>query len=203
MLFRMFVLPSLLLLAAPASLVSSAQAQKALSNSDVSVDGFAQFTSTASGNGITDRPTKSAGGAASFRHSYRWWLGYEAGYEYTRFTEYYTGQAFGVQHNTHEFSGSYYVHGATTLGIQPFATAGVSAVVFSPSLNGGQNVPYQARPGVNFGAGVNVPLLTGHFGVRLQYRGVFYKAPDFGQPQLTTNAFRETSEPMAGVYIRF
>jgi hypothetical protein len=203
MVFRKYVLPFLLVLALPVFLPSAARAQKALSNSDVSVDGFFQFSSTASGNGITDTPSKSAGGAASFRHSYHWWLGYEAGYEYTRFGETYTGQAFGYQHNTHEFSGSYYAHGSTTLGIQPFVTVGASAVIFSPSLNGGQNAAYQARPGVNFGAGVNVPLLTGHFGVRLQYRGVFYKAPDFGQAALTTNSYRETSEPMAGVYLRF
>ena len=182
----------------------AAQAQKALTNSDLSFDGFYQFTSTASGNGISDTASKSAGGAASFRHSYHWWLGYEAAYEYTRYTEHYTGQVFGIQHNQHEFSGSWYVHGPHTLaGLQPFALAGVSAVVLSPSLNGGQNVPWQARPGINYGAGVNVPLLTSYFGLRLEYRGVFYKAPDFGQANLTTNAWRNTSEPMAGIYFRF
>jgi len=182
----------------------AAQAQKALTNNDLSFDGFYQFTSTASGNGISDRTTHSAGAAGFFRHSYHWWLGYEAGYEYTRFTEYYTGQIFGIQHNQHEFSGSYYVHGPHTFaGIQPFALAGVSAVVFSPSLNGGQNVPWQARPGINYGAGVNVPLLTSYFGLRLEYRGVFYQAPDFRQANLTTNAWRNTSEPTGGVYFRF
>jgi hypothetical protein len=184
-------------------LCSAAQAQKALRNDDVSIGGFYQFTQTASGNGITDTATKSAGGEASFRHSFHWWLGYEAAYDYTRFSEFYTRQVFGYQHNLHQFSGDYYVHGPKAFGIQPFAIAGVSAVVFSPSLNGGQNVPYQVRPGANFGAGINYPLLTNYFGVRLQYRGVFYKAPDFGQTPLTTNAYRLTSEPMAGVYIRF
>jgi opacity protein-like surface antigen len=182
----------------------AAQAQKALTNNDLSFDGFYQFTSTASGNGISDRTSKSAGAAAYFRHSYHWWLGYEAGYGYSRYTEYYTGQIFGIQHNQHEFSGSYYVHGPHTLaGIQPFALAGVSAVIFSPSLNGGQNVAWQARPGINYGAGVNVPLVTSYFGLRLEYRGVFYKTPDFGQPNLTTNAWRNTSEPTAGIYFRF
>ena len=185
-------------------LSSAAQAQKALTNNDLSFDGLYQFTSTASGNGIIDRTSKSAGAAAWFRHSYHWWLGYEAGYGYSRYTEYYTGQAFGIQHNQHEFSGSYYVHGPHTLaGIQPFAVAGISAVIFSPSLNGGQNVSWQARPGLNYGAGLNVPLLTSYFGLRLEYRGVYYKAPDFGQANLTTNAWRNTSEPMAGVYFRF
>lgn len=183
---------------------SAAQAQKALTNNDLSFDGFYQFTSTASGNGITDRTSKSAGAAGYFRHSYHWWLGYDVGYGYSRYTEYYTGQVFGIQHNQHDFSGSYYVHGPHTLaGIQPYAVAGASAVIFSPSLNGGQNVSWQARPGVNYGAGVNVPLLTSYFGLRIEYRGLFYKAPDFGQPNLTTNAWRNTSEPTAGVYFRF
>jgi opacity protein-like surface antigen len=182
---------------------SAGHAQSALKNDDVAVSGLFEFTQSTSGNGISDSTSKSGGGAASFRHSYHWWLGYEASYQYSRFTEFYSGQAFGIQHNMHEFGGSYYVHGATALGIQPFAIAGVSAVVFSPTLNGGQNVSWQARPGVNFGAGLNYPLVTSHFGVRLEYRGVYYKTPDFGMPQFTTNTYRVTSEPMAGIYIKF
>jgi hypothetical protein len=183
--------------------VSAAHAQSALKNNDIGVSGLYEFTQSTSGNGISDRTSKSAGGAATFRHSYHWWLGYEASYQYARFTDYYSGQPFGIQHNMHEFGGSYYVHGVTALGIQPFAIAGVSAVVFSPSLNGGQNASWQARPGVNFGAGINYPLLTSHFGLRFEYRGVYYKTPDFGLQELTTNTYRLTSEPMAGIYIKF
>ena len=182
---------------------SAAQAQKALRNDEISVDGFYQFTQTASGNGISVTPTKSLGGEASFRHSFHWWLGYEAAYSYARFTEYYTGQPFGYQHNLHDFSGSYYVHGPRALGIQPFALAGFSAAVFSPTLNGGQNVSWQWRPGANFGAGVDYPLLTKYFGLRFEYRGVYYQTPDFGLVKLTTNSYRLTSEPMAGIYIHF
>lgn len=181
----------------------AAHAQSALKNNDISVGGLYQFTGSTSGNGVSDHPTKSAGGEASFRHSYHWWLGWEASYNYTRFSENYSNHPFGVQHNLHDFGGSYYVHGATALGIQPFAVAGVSALVFSPSLNGGQNVSWQVRPGANFGGGVNFPLVTGHFGVRLEYRGVYYKTPDFGLPQLTTNAYRLTSEPQIGLYLKF
>lgn len=185
------------------SLGSVAHAQKALKNTDIGVDGFAQFTSSTSGNGITDTTSKSAGGGASLRHSFRWYLGYEAGYQYTRYTEHYSGQPFGVQHNMHDFYGSWYAHGPRVAGIQPFAAAGISALVFSPSLNGGQNAAWQGKPGINFGAGINYPLLTSHFGLRLQYRGVAYKAPDFDQPRYQTSGFRLTSEPMAGLYIRF
>jgi hypothetical protein len=208
MALRKFVLLSLLLCAVPALVVSSADAQKALKNDDVAVDGLVEFTQNVSGNGITDSPSTAAGGELAFRHSFHWWLGYEAAYTYTRYHENYTGVAgypegdFGVQHNQHDFSGDYYVHGPTVL-VQPFAVAGISAVIQSPSLNGGQNVPYQAGPGVNFGLGANVPVLTSHLGVRVEYRGVYAKAPDFHESFLDTNAWRLTSEPMVGVYFKF
>lgn len=173
-------------------------------NNEVSVDGLYEFTPDSSGNGIDLHSTHSAGFAGTFSHSYHWWLGYQAGYDYARYTNYYTGQVFGIQNNQHEISGSYFVHGPHTIaGIQPFALAGVSGLLFSPTLNGGQNVPRQWRVGVNYGVGVDIPLLTSAFGIRVQYHGVLYKAPDFGQANLTTNAWRDTSLPMAGIYFHF
>jgi hypothetical protein len=184
--------------------VSSAHAQSILKNTDISLSGFYQFSQDTSGNGITDSPTHSAGGQAALRHSYHWWLGYEASYGYTRFAERYSGQPFSFQHNMHEIAGSYLVTTPiSALGFRPFALVGASAVVMSPSLNGGQNVSYQGRPGLNFAVGINKSILTSHIGIRVQYRGVYYKTPDFGEAALTTNAYRLTSEPMAGLYVRF
>ena len=200
--FASLLLAAVVLAVAAAS-ARSAQAQSILKNSEVSLSGFAQFSTDTSGNGVTDDPTRSAGGQVAFRHSYHWWLGYEASYGYTRFAERYSGQPYSYQHNTHDFAGSYLVTGPSAFGFRPFALAGVSALVFAPSLNGGQNVSYQGRPAFNFGVGVNKALLSGHFGIRIQYRGLFYKTPDFGQAALNTNSFRSTSEPMAGVYVRF
>jgi hypothetical protein len=177
--------------------------QQVFHNSDVSVGAFGQFSTSASGNGISQTTTKSLGGEAAFRHTYHWWLGYEAGYSYTRYADFYTGQAFPYQHNMHEFSGTYLVQGPHALGFQPFGGVGASALIFSPSLNGGQNVSFQGRPAVNFTVGINHPLLSDHIGVRLQYRGLFYKAPDFGDAVLSTGSFRLTSEPTAGVYFKF
>jgi hypothetical protein len=192
----------ILLCAVPALLAPAALAQNALKNDDIAVSGLYEMTQTVSGNGITVKASKSSGGQAAFRHSFHYWMGYEGAYSYTRYTDVYTGQPFGIQHNQHEFSASYLVHGPTIL-VQPFALAGISALIFSPSLNGGQNVTWQARPGINFAGGVNVPLLTSHIGLRIQYRGVYYKAPDYNRTVLKTNATRLTSEPMAGLYLKF
>ena len=181
----------------------SAHAQSFLKNSDVSISAFAQSTSDVTGNGITVKPTDSIGGQAAFRHSYHWWLGFEGSYDFTKFSDRYSNTPFAVQHNMHEFAASYLVSSGSILGFRPFALGGISAVVYSPTLNGGQNVSYQGEPGLNFGVGVNRALYTSHFGVRLQYRGVYAKAPDFGRPTLDAGTSRLTQEPMGGVYLRF
>jgi hypothetical protein len=180
-----------------------AHAQKALRNDDISLSVFGQFTSTVTGNGITQRTSNSAGAQAAFRHTYHWWLGFEGAYGYTRFTEFYSNRPFSYQHNLHEFSGSYLVQGHKFFGFEPFATVGISALIFSPSLNGGQGVPWQGKPALNYGVGVNYALISSHFGVRAQYRGIYYKAPDFSRSYLMTGASRQTSEPMVGLYVRF
>jgi hypothetical protein len=186
-----------------AGFAAQSHAQIPLRHSEISLSGFGQFTPAVTGNGVTVDPTRSIGGQAAFRHSYHWWLGYEASYNYTRYSEHYSNSPFAIQHNMHEFGASYLVSGVSLLGFRPFALGGVSAVVFSPTLNGGQKVSWQGEPGLNFGAGIDRSLLTSRFGVRLQYRGVYYKAPDFGEPQLKSDKYRLTSEPMVGLYLRF
>lgn len=199
--FRLFSCVALVLSIAEFS--GQARAQSYLKNSDVSVSVFGQFSPRTSGNGITDTPTVSVGGQAAFRHSYHWWLGYEGSYNYTRFAERYSVLPYTLQHNTHEFAGSYLVTAPGVLGLHPFVFGGLSALVFSPSLNGGQNASYQGELAENFGGGLNWAILSSHFGVRLQYRGVYYKTPDFNQARLDTGTSRLTSEPMAGIYLRF
>ena len=190
-----------LLLAAGAS---SAVGQKALHHDEVSLSAFGQFTGSASGNGITNTTGDSLGFRGAFRHSYHWWLGYEASYGYTRFTEHYAGQPFGVQHNMHDINGSYLVSTPTSvLGFQPYGLAGVSLLDFSPTLNGGQRAPWQAKAAFSYGLGVDHPLILPNFGVRVEYRGLFYKAPDFGSAQYNTGSFRNTAEPSIGFYARF
>lgn len=50
-----------------------------------------------------------------------------------------------------------------------------------------------------YGAGLDWGLLP-HLGVRFQYRGNLYKAPDLDKLYSSTGAFTHTAEPMIGVY---
>lgn len=185
-----------------AFLASPASAQVA-KNLDAAVSAFGQFTSSSSGNGVSDNPSRSTGGLATVRQSFKPWLGYEINYSYTRFSEFYSNQPFGVQNNLHEVSGAYLVQGPKLLGIQPFATVGAAWLIFLPTSVGGQRLSKQNIAGILYEVGINYPLFTSHFGVRLQYRGLLYQTPSLGTPQLVTNARRQTGEPAAGLYVHF
>ena len=180
-----------------------ASAQGYLKNSEIALSAFGQFTSSSNGNGIEVKPLDSLGGQATFRHVYHPWLGYEAGYGYTRFTDRYSSYPFAVQHNVHEFEGSYLASAPGLLGMKPFGLAGVSALLYSPTLNGGQNASAQARVALTFGIGADFPLLTSHFGMRVQYRGLYHQTPDYGQAIYDTGTWRLSSEPAVGAYFHF
>ena len=178
---------------------------QSIKNMEGAVAVFGQFTGTTSGDGVTDSPTESVGTLGTFRQSFHPWLGYEVNYSYTRFTERYSTIPFGVQNNVNEVTGAYLVQGPTLpfLGIQPFGAIGFGALIFLPTTVGGQKYPQQNRIPLLYEVGINYPLITSHFGLRLQYRGLSYKTPDFNATLLTTGTRRTTSEPSVGAYLRF
>ncbi|WP_158750971.1 outer membrane beta-barrel protein [Acidobacterium sp. S8] len=187
-----------------ASFAQPVNAQTYLKNSEIGANVFGQFTNSSSGNGIDVKPGDSVGGQGTFRHVYHPWLGYEVGYGYTRFTDRYSSYPFGVQHNTHEFEGSYLATlPGVVLGVRPFGMVGASALLYSPSLNGGQNASAQARLAITFGAGADFPLLTSHFGLRVQYRALYHPTPDYGDTIFKTDTWRISSEPAVGLYLHF
>jgi opacity protein-like surface antigen len=197
----LFLLVFLLMIA---GLGSGAMAQS-LKGMDGAVAVFGQFTGSSNGNGIKDSPTDSLGTLATFRQSFHPWLGYEVNYSYTRFSERFSTVPFGVQSNMHEVTGAYLLQGPTIpiLGLQPFGAIGFGALIFLPTTVGGQKYNQQTRTPILYEFGVNYPILTSHIGLRLQYRGLNYKTPDFNATLVTTGSRRTTSEPSVGAFFRF
>ncbi len=200
---RPFFLFPVLALSGVCALFGNQAFGQTLKNFDVAINFFGQFTGSTSGNGIHDVPSVSAGGLVSLRQSFKPWLGYEVNYSYTRFSEAFSTLPFHVQDNLHEASGAYLVQGPKLLGLQPFAAAGAAYLLFLPTSVGGQHYNQQGRTAFLYELGVNYPILTDHFGLRLEYRGLSYKTPDFNQAVTTTNTRRQTSEPAFGLYARF
>jgi hypothetical protein len=200
---RAFSLFVLFLIAGPADRAFS----QTIRNLDGALSVFGQFSGTSNGNGIQDKPTDSVGILATGRQSLHVWLGWELNYGYTRYAERFQAPTYGiqVQDNMHEVTGAYLVQGPTLpiLGLQPFGAVGVGALIFLPTTVGGQRYNQQTRVPILYEVGVNYPVLTSHFGFRLQYRGLSYKTPDYNAEQTTTGARRQTSEPSVGAYFRF
>jgi hypothetical protein len=177
-------------------------AQK-LNNIDAAITVFGQSTEATIGNGIHDSPTESMGGLGTVRQSFKPWLGYEVNYSYTRFSERYSNFPFSVQDNVHEATGAYLFQGPKLFVLQPFAAVGGGWMIYLPTNTGGQHFNQQFQLALLYELGVNYPLVTNHFGLRLQYRGRVHKTPNYNQAFLVTGATRQTSEAAAGFYLRF
>ena len=183
---------------------------------DVALSLYGAFTGSTSGNGVTQSPANQAGGMVELRHISNPLVGYEATYSYNRANQTYfavcpgvpPGSPFtcnvavmqAVPANAHEITGDWVV----SLGVsnlRPFALAGVGMLMNVPS--GSQiGTSSSTRAVFVYGAGLDWGLLP-HLGLRLQYRGNLYKAPDLINSFQSTNNFLHTAEPMIGAYFRF
>jgi hypothetical protein len=193
----------LLLLSTQCAFFGSRGFAQKLNDVDAAISVSGQSTQSTSGNGIHDNPTESMGGLATVRQSFKPWLGYEVNYSYTRFSERFSNLPFYVQDNVHEVTGAYLLRGPKLFVFEPFAAIGGGWLIYLPTTTGGQHYNQQFRPALLYELGVNYPLVTNHFGLRLQYRGLVDKTPGFNQPYLATDATRQTSEASGGFYLRF
>jgi opacity protein-like surface antigen len=129
-----------------------------------------------------------------------------------------------VSANAHEVTGDW-VASLKVRNLRPFALAGGGILFNVPSsgqatttitITGCGGAPVcnpgtttspistttSTKPVFVYGAGVDWGLLP-HIGLRLQYRGNLYKAPNLTALYTSTNAFIHTAEPMIGAYFRF
>jgi opacity protein-like surface antigen len=201
-----------LLLALPALVVVS-RAQ-----TDVAASVYGAFTGTTTGNGVQQSPSNAAGGLFELRHIRNPLIGFEATYAYNRANQVYGISGFApaasscpvgvicppppaiVSANAHEVTGDW-VASIKVGHLRPFALAGVGLLLDVPA--GGQsNTTTTAKPVYVYGGGIDWGLLP-HIGLRFQYRGNLYNAPDLTSLYTSTDRFTHTAEPMIGGYFRF
>jgi opacity protein-like surface antigen len=203
-----------LVLSVPAGLAAmgcaAAQAQ-----TDVAASLYGAFSGATNGNGTVQSPANAAGGLIELRHISNPIAGYDVTYSYNRANQTYSPAVVAcpagstppctapapatVSANAHEITADWVasVHAAN---LRPFALAGVGLLLNEPA--GGQsNTSSAAKPVLVYGAGLDWGLVP-HIGLRLQYRGNLYKAPDLTKLFTSTGAFTHTAEPMIGVYFR-
>jgi hypothetical protein len=220
----------------PAQTVDSQAARKPLTpNIDFSLGVFGQLTSTRTPTTntsesigtyttqTTQNTSPSAGVLGTLHQSFRPWLGYNINLGYSRFSENYSrGQAFvpikggstvipfsefsrgSIGTNLYETTVAYVVQGPRTKRFSTFAQVGGGGLWFLPTQDPS---PYseQVRLAMVFGTGFNYKL-SDHFGIRTEYRGLFYKSPDFrnsNTPIPISKLFTVTSAPTISVVYTF
>jgi opacity protein-like surface antigen len=181
---------------------------------DVALSLYGAFSGTTNGNGTVQSPSNSAGAMIELRHISNPLVGYEATYSFNGDNQRYTSTvatgtcAIGVtcpstasvSAHAHEVSGDWVASGHIA-NFRPFALVGVG-LLFNQPGSGQSSTSSATKPVFLYGAGLDWGVLP-HLGLRFQYRGNLYKAPNLSQLFTSTNAFTHTSEPMIGAYFRF
>ncbi len=201
---------------------------------DVSLGVFGQLTDTRTPTTVeqvqiatsttqkTQGTSPSAGVLGTLHQSFRPWLGYNVNLGYTRFSENYSyGSALVPSNNStvlpsasfsqgtigtnmYELTIAYVVDGPRNKRFSTFGQFGGGGLFFLPTQS---NSPasQQTRPTMVFGVGMNYKL-TNHLDVRAEYRGLFYKGPDFAYYVYnfpTTKLFTVTNTPAVSLVYRF
>jgi opacity protein-like surface antigen len=186
---------------------------KSLSKTDISGSIYGAFSGTTSADGAQQSPSNSAGGIIEVRHLSNPLVGFEGTYSFNHADQTYselvcpvtTGISPGcnpaqtVKANAHELTADY-VPSVKIANFRPFGVLGLGLLLNEPSS--GQTLTTSSNKIVYvYGAGLDWGLAP-HIGLRFQYRGNLYKAPDLSTLYGSTGAFTHTAEPMIGVYLR-
>jgi opacity protein-like surface antigen len=183
-----------------------------VAQTSVAASVYGAFSGTTNGNNTTQSPSNAAGAMIEVRHISNPIVGFEGTYSFNRANEVYrftspvpcpppSGcQPAAVSANAHEVTADW-VASVKVANLRPFALAGVGLLFNQPS--GSQaNTQSQTKPVFVYGAGLDWGLLP-HLGLRFQYRGNLYRAPNLTKLYTSVDAFTHTSEPMIGAYLRF
>jgi opacity protein-like surface antigen len=190
---------------------AQADAVRTISRTDVSVSLYGAFSETTTGNNVTQSPSNSAGGIIELRHIVNPIIGYEGTYSYNRANQTYSFSGSppcpttgctpaAVSANAHEVTGDW-VASLKIANLRPFALAG-GGLLFNVPSSGQANTGSSTKGVFVYGAGLDWGLIP-HIGLRFQYRGNLYKAPDLTTLYTSSGAFTHTAEPMIGAYLRF
>ncbi len=133
---------------------------------------------------------------------------------------YRAGIDYRIQGLISEFTGAYVFSFLQSDKLEPFVFGGGGVLVFNPSITqidaiaSSIGARRQTKPAFLYGAGVDykvfsiLPIiskssLSSKVALRLQYRGLVYKAPSFDVQNLFTGAEGHMAEPSIGLVVKF
>jgi len=191
---------------------------------EISLGGSAVFSKQSTGNGTVLTPTNSAAVLVTGRYRFTEHSSVELNYSHTSNSQIYFSPplTYRIQGTIAEYSGAYVFSFHQTPRVEPFVFAGAGALVFYPgyssnTVNGVQTylpASQQTQPAFLYGGGLDYRVfsilpfirrssLTKYVALRLQYRGLVYKAPAFNLQNLFTGARGHMAEPSVGIVVKF
>ena len=185
-------------------LAVASQAQESRQDISVSVTGI--FPPFITGNAVQQTGTNGLGGLLSYRYMLTPRSGLELNYQYAQNAQkYYTSfNRVRVHDRMQEFSGAYVLN-TTFKNWNPFLEGGPAAFIFSPLDDASTtqiDVKQQTILGAMYGGGVAYEL-SPSFDIRVEYRGLLMKTPNFGLEPQKTGRFYNVYNPVIGVAYHF
>lgn len=179
-----------------------------MTETDAGVSFYRTFTGSTKGNGTLQTPSNGYGGMFEFRHIQSPLVGFEVSYGFNQANQGLApnpGACGYICGNTPETIttdasqvGLDWIASMKRGRISPFAVGGMGFFIAAPTVNF-PTLDTVVRIMYTYGAGVDIGI-TRRAGLRLQYRGNLYKAPDIDVRYGATDAFTQTGEAMVGVY---
>jgi outer membrane immunogenic protein len=177
---------------------------------DASLGAAGVFTKQSSGNGTVLNPTNSGAVVATIRYRFNPMHSIEFNYAHTRDSQIYTEGAdqFRIQSTISEYTGAYVLNFFQHGKIEPFVFGGGGILRFNPgntyidTFQLPVAVVKQTEFAILYGGGADYRIVP-HVAIRLQYRGLVYKAPDFKGPGFFTGQSGHLAEPSIGIVFRF
>jgi len=180
------------------------------SSLDYSASFFKTFSNATTGNGTMQTPVDSYGGMIGVRYTQTPFIGFELTYSLSNLDQKFAtasatctytcgNQPVTIPSKLSEVATDWVVS-KTSGNVRPFGVGGIAFMIASASgdyyaLNTIVRVGYVYGGGVDWG--------SPKFGLRVQYRGTYYKAPNLTAAFYPTGKFTQTAEPMVGVYYRY
>ena len=183
---------------------------RASAQTDVAASVYGAFSGATTGNGVEQSPSNAAGAMLELRHISNPIMGFDVSYSFNRANQVYVptvscGLPCGivtpaaVSADAHELAAAW-VASIKVGSFRPFAQGGGGLMLNEPA--GSQSSTTSSiKPVFVYGAVLDWTFFP-HLGLRFQYRGNLYKAPDVTKLYTSTGAFTRTAEPMIGVYFR-
>lgn len=186
--------------------VAAGRAQE--SRQDVSISGTGLIEPfKASSTTVQVNSTPAYGGLLSYRFMLTPSAALEANYglTYQNSIGYYVNpNHYKVLTRTQELSAAF-VKSFVFKNFNPFVEAGPAALIFLPIRNSGTtnvDAKQQTTVGGMYGAGFAYEL-SPSFDLRVEYRGLVTKVPNFGLSQLSANRWYNISNPAVGFAYHF